>query len=338
VDTGYGTDRAEMKGPGMTSPGDVAMAILLGDHGYSTRLVIDSMLATSNPLNERDSLLQPADPAFGIGLLIVSGSSSSADVPEPPEGIPVMMGEHVTLGNNGGRPGSVYLYSGTDSSDPNESQDATRFMRVLQPDHPIFKGIPLDPEGRVKIFREPTPSEEAHVPAGGFRNHEYRWCTQNAADAAVGTVVLGVLDTDPARACFAVAEAGAMLANGAPAGARLVHLFVNENGSGGSRRVFLSLTEIGRVLFVRAAQWAMGESLPPYDAIRITEVGSPAPGRLVVEWNASAMFHYEIRASRDLVTWQPVIEDIAGTDGLLRQSLVIGPGETTVFLRVTAMP
>jgi hypothetical protein len=50
------------------------------------------------------------------------------------------------------------------------------------------------------------------------------------------------------------------------------------------------------------------------------------------------MFHYEIRASRDLVTWQPVIEDIAGTDGLLRKSLVIGPGETTVFLRVAAMP
>ena len=79
VDTGYGVERTEMRGPGMTSPGDVAMGILLGNHGYASRLIIETLLASANPLNERDSLLQPVDPNFNIGLVIISGSSASAD-------------------------------------------------------------------------------------------------------------------------------------------------------------------------------------------------------------------------------------------------------------------
>ncbi|MBM3832623.1 MAG: hypothetical protein FJ403_05000 [Verrucomicrobia bacterium] len=158
-----------------------------------------------------------------------------------------MMGEHVTLGNNAGRAGSIFMYNGTQSTDPNEagSPPATKYMKVIAPDHPIMAGIPLDAQGRVKIFREPYPDEERFVPTGGKKNFEYRWCTQAKADAATGVTVLGVLDGAEERTCLAVVDKGGMLASGQAAGARMVHMFTNENGSGGSRRVFLALTELG---------------------------------------------------------------------------------------------
>src|SRR6185369_8762293 len=42
-DLTWGTGDSALKtGPGQTSPGDVAMAALLGDHGYVTRFIIDA--------------------------------------------------------------------------------------------------------------------------------------------------------------------------------------------------------------------------------------------------------------------------------------------------------
>lgn len=108
------------------------------------------------------------------------------------------------------------------------------------------------------------------------------------ADKAPGTTVLGVLDGAEDRACFEVAETGAALADGRVASARMGPLFTNENSSGGSRRVFLALTGWGRLLFVRAAQWALGEELEPYEALRITDV-TPAEGRKVtLSWAPGA--------------------------------------------------
>jgi hypothetical protein len=341
ADTGYGTDRVEMRGPGMTSPGDVAMGTLLGNYGYSSRLVLEVLLATSNPLNERSGLLGPAaDTNFNISLLIVSGSSASADIPEPPlaEAIPVMMGEHVTLGNNSGRPGSIYMYNGTMSNDPNESGNATKYMKVLVPDHPILQGIPLDASGRVKIFRDPYPNEEQNVPPGGRRNFEYRWCTQTASDAAAGTTVLGVLDDDNTRSCLAVVDVGGLLANDTMAPARLVHMFTNENGSGGSRRVFLALTDLGQIIFVRAAKWAMGETLAPYSPFQITQLQPAGPQHLKLSWEASASHNYKIQASADFKTWQTLVEDLPGVDGALSHTLDLSAAPPTVFFRVAATP
>ena len=50
---------------------------------------------------------EPADPAYTPSLAIWSGSSSSADIPAPPVGVPLMMGEHVTLGNRADRAGKI---------------------------------------------------------------------------------------------------------------------------------------------------------------------------------------------------------------------------------------
>ena len=56
-------------------------------------------------------------------------------------------------------------------------------------------------------------------------------------------------------------DAGGQLADGSTASARLVHMFINENGSGGVQRRFMALNETGRLLWLRAAQWAMGDPL-----------------------------------------------------------------------------
>lgn len=333
VCTDQGADNLDEKGPGMTTPGDVAMGIVLGNHGYSTRVILDVLLG-----QDPASYFNTTDPNLAIDLVIWSGSSSSADVPAPPTGIPLMMGEHVTLGNNAERLGSIFMYSGTSSSDPNESTSASKYMKVVAPDHPILAGIPLDDQGRVKIFREPYPDEEKNVPQGGKRNFEYRWCTQVVADKAPGTTVLGVLDGAEERSCLAVVDQGGTLANGQPAAARMVHMFTNENGSGGSRRVFLALTELGQLIFVRAAKWAMGTELPRYESFRIREVKAAAPQQISLSWDSTARYNYVVQASNAAGGWQNVTEDIAGVDGVATSTLDIASAPQTLFLRVARKP
>ena len=342
-DTQFGTEFfTDEKGPGMATPGDVAMASKLHDNGYTCRLILDKLLGPGATTVGQDAqaFLQPANKDFAISLIIMSGSGGSADTPPPPPGVPLIMGEHVCLGNNAARQGSIFMYNGTASNDPNESSSppATKYMKVLAPDHPIMAGIPLDAQGRIKIFREPYPDEESHVPTGGKRNFEYRWCTQVKADAAAGTTVLGVLDGAEDRVCFAVAEKGGMLANGQAASARLVQLFANEQGSGGSRRVFLALTEAGQLLFVRAAKWAMGEEVPRYKSIRISEVKPAGLQGVKLSWESSAKQNYKIQASIDLGVWQTVVEDVPGSDGVLSRTLEIGAAPQTMFLRIAAVP
>ncbi|MBI4662740.1 MAG: hypothetical protein HY735_28330 [Verrucomicrobia bacterium] len=342
-DTQFGTEFVtDEKGPGMVTPGDVAMASRLSDYGYSCRLILDKLLgpAASTIGQDPQAFLQPANKDLALSLIIMSGSGGSADTPPPPPGVPLMMGEHVCVGNNAGRMGSIFMYNGTTSSDPNEasSPPATKYMKVVAPDHPIMAGIPLDAQGRVKIFREPYPEEELHVPPGGKKNFEYRWCTQTKADAAAGITVLGVLDGAEDRVCFAVVEKGGRLANGEAASARLVQMFTNEQGSGGSRRVFLAVTEIGQILFVRAAKWAMGEEVPRFKTIRILDA-KPAGGQTVaMSWESSAKQNYAIQASADLRDWQTVISDLVGVEGTLSRTLEIKEAPQPLFLRVAALP
>lgn len=340
-DTAFGTEFLnDEKGPGMVTPGDIAMVSRLNDFGYSSRLVLDKLLGPGAAAIGQDpqSFLQPTDKNMAVDLFIMSGSSGSTDTPPPPPGVPVMMGEHVCLGNRTDRQGSVFMYNGQNSSDPNEGTSATRYMKVVAPDHPIMAGIPLDAQGRVKIFREAYPEEELHVPTAGKKNFEYRWCTQAKADAAAGTTVLGVLDGAEDRVCFAVADKGGILADGKPASARLVHMFTNEQGSGGSRRVFLAVTEIGQLIFVRAAKWAMGENVPAYKAIRISDIKPASAQSIKLSWEGSAKNNYRIQASTDLSNWQTVVDDLVGADGIVSRTLDISASPTSLFLRIRAMP
>ncbi len=340
-DTMYSSEHtSEEKGPGLTTPGDIAMAQLLGDHGYSCRVLLDALL-NDNLGGSQATYLNPVDENMKIDLVIWSGSSASADVPAPPAGVPLLMGEHVTLGNREDRVGSIFMYNGQNSNDPNESSSppASKYMTIVATNHPIVQGIPLDAEGRVKIFREPYPDENAHVPMGGKANFEYRWCTQAVADAAPGTTILGVLDGAEDRACFAAVDKGGQLANGEAASARMVQMFTNEDGSGGARRVFLALTPWGRLLFARAVQWALGEELQPYQPLRILDVtAEAAAGKVTLTWPGSIHSNYQIHASADAMAWQPVAIDIPGAAGTITRTLDVSAAPSAVFFQVAALP
>lgn len=347
-DTQWGTEyQTDPKGPGQVSPGDIAMANLLADHGYSCRVLLDVLLGPIGGI--ADSLWivtndYPHMANFMPKLVIISGSSAGADVPPTLDrNVPIMMGEHVTISDRANQ-GSIFMYrNGSDSTDPNSGSNppASQYMKIINTNHPIVQGIPLDSQGRVKIFRDPYPEENLHVAPDGKKNYEYRWCTQRVTNAAPGTVVLGVLDGEEFRSCFAVVDIGGELSNGVIASNRMVHFFVNENGSGGSRRAFLALTEWGRLLFLRAAQWAMGETLQPYQPLRIKDVTNAGEGRISVSWEGSAKKNYRLLASTDLSNpsgWQLVSSDIPGADGLITRTLDISAGPQAAFLRVQTLP
>ncbi len=356
-DTAAGSEYAtDQDGPGMVSPGDVAMEDLLGDYGYNCRLVLDRILngaaqawCSAPPLP--DIFTDPPNANMAPMLIILSGSSSGADVPpRNTNGIPTMIGEHTDLADRN-NPGSMFMYSnGSSSIDPNQGTNATLYMKIINTNHPIVQGIPLDAQGRVKIFRDRFPEENAHTPIGGVANYEYRWCGIPAANAAAGTTVLGVLDGSETLSVFAVAEVGGILAFNANLGyaatndARLVHLFANEQGSGGPRRVFLSLTDMGRVLFVRAAKWAMGETLAPYQGLGLLEVSMVGSSQIRLSWQGSADKNYKILGTRNLTgpadfsNWQTVLQDIPGTNGVISRKLSIANAAEYAFLKIAPMP
>jgi hypothetical protein len=366
-DTAAGSEYlTDEKGPGMVSPGDVAMVHLLGDYGYTCRLLLDRLVSSraggfcSTPPDPF-----PWSPATGLVnadftpmLIIHSGSSAGADVPmRNTEGIPVMMGEHTDLGDRA-NVGAIYMYSnGGASTDPNGTATSgpSKYMKVINTTHPIMQGIPLDAQGRVKIWREPYPEENAYRPVGGFENYQYRWCAIPAAGAAPATTVLGLLDGQESFAVFAVAEAGGILAtNTNPASpnvgiaetnsARLVHIFVNDTGSNNPRRIFNSLTDLGRILFVRAAKWAMGETLTPYQSLGLIRISALGGQQIQLEWEGSASKNYKVLGTQNLLgpnnfsNWQTVAQDIPGSNGTVSVKFDISNAAQIAFLRVAPMP
>jgi len=371
-------DSGNSAGPGQTSPGDVEMGAVLAHYGYASRLLIDAELnpVQANPFTglpgDPNFYLFPGNPDFNATLVINSGSSGSSDIGAPnTNGIPIIMGEHscisdvVRAAHN-----DIYLYSGTGSNDTKNDEVAeggtNQYMKVLLPNHPIMQGIPLDAQGMVKIFRDPYPGEGGiaggsgpvgdNTPPGGKRNYEYAWVTINASQAAAGTQVIGVLAGYPERACFATADIGAQLADYTTtdpehpwsvqfgdnkAHQRLVHWMVNEQGSGGSRRCFNALTDIGRVIFIRTVKWALGETLTPYVPVKIN-VSQLSPTSLQLSWNASANKNYKILASTDLTAslrdWDTLKQDIPGVNGTIQKTLDISAGPSVAFLRVASVP
>jgi hypothetical protein len=374
------TDALDQKGPGQASQGDVAMAELLGDNGYSSRIVLDTSLNTAQG-GDPTPYLTPANPDFNADMVILSGSSGSADVPGMQSyGIPIMIGEHSCIGDRA-LPCSCLMYSnGTTSGNITDTTGASpvsdtnvppniigtnngiggQYMLVLQPNHPIMQGIPLDALGRVKIMRDKYPEENAHVPPTGKPNYEYSWTAIPAANAAPGTTVIGILDTnttfyadgnwDPdhpksgTRAVFAVNDVGGMLSDGSSNTRRLVHWIVNEDGSGGSRRMFNALTDIGRVIFIRSVKWSLGQTLTPYQPLGLIRVSQVAPMRIKLAWDAIATKNYKILGTQNLSgpanfsNWQTVAQDIKGINGEVSATFDISGAQQYAFLRVMPVP
>ena len=180
-------DGDDGKGPGIFTPGDAAMGALLQDNGYSVRMVPEKVLSyTQNNGDPTVDWLGTADDPqnyynggggpsatttsnvlYSAMLVVVSGAGSSADMPtHNTNGIPIIMGEHSCLGNNtvGGH-SQLALYSNKTSA--NLGVTAGLYIKVLAPNHPIMQGIPLDEQGRVKIFRDPYPQETLRNTPGG---------------------------------------------------------------------------------------------------------------------------------------------------------------------------
>ncbi len=338
------TDALDMKGPGQASQGDVAMAALLGDNGYSSRIVMDQQI-TENA----DPYLAPASADFNPLLVIVSGSSGSADVPGTLNlNIPVMMGEHSCLGNRTfANNSSIQMYTYTVGSGSGNlvNPAAGQYMKVTAAGktHPILAGLPLDDQDQIKIFRDAYPEENLFVPPTGKPNYEYSWTVvhdyvNNITNT--DTQVLGALGSDPTKAVFAVNDIGGFLASGETNKVRLVHWLVNEDGSGGSRRMFNALTDAGRTIFVRTVKWALGDTLQPVTPIRIKDI-TPAGGTaLNIRWDALAVKNYKILAATDVAApeWQTIVEDIHGLDGEITRKLDISAGPQAVFMKIRATP
>lgn len=365
-DFSWGTaDSGNVKGPGQTSAGDAAMSALLGDHGYSSRVLLDAELNPTqiNPFTgaagDQTFYLLPTDTLFSATLVINSGTSGSANVGAPNTiGVPIIMGEHSCI-SDVVRPSanSLYMYSGTGSDDVKDTepaQGASQYMVVSAPNHPIMQGIPLDADGRVKIFRDPYPQEN-NVPPTGKPNYEYAWTTINATQAAPGTIVIGLLGGNTNRACFAVADVGAQLADYSndpthpwqiafgdnKAHQRLVHWIINDQGSGGSRRCFNALTDIGRVIFIRTVKWALGETLTPYQPLKIN-ISLLNGTSFQLSWTASAEKNYKILGSAIITTplfnWETLKQDIPGIDGTIQKTVDIAAAPEAAYLRVAAVP
>lgn len=350
-DPNDGSPYERYKAAGMASPGDVAMAELLGDYGYVTRVIISQELFAGkvNPCTGQEAnpeaYLRPSDPEFNVDLVIVSGSGTGAYAPPLLGlGVPIMMGEHTCLSDRSGRAGNIYMYFNGSQSGDESGPSASQYMYVLEPDHPIMKGIPLDDKGRVKLIRDPYPEESAHIPPGGFPNYEYTYAAQNVENAAPATTVIGVLDNKRERAVFAVADVGKELSNGETNQVRLVHFFVCEGGGNDSRRCFNALSDIGRVIFVRAAKWAMGEELKPYVPLGIKDVSVVGQSRIKVTWQGSAEKNYKIVGTTDLLgpadftNWQTIVQDIPGVDGEISRTLDISEAPKVAYLRIRAAP
>ncbi len=350
---GYDGDNCDMydhKGPGQCTPGDVAMAELLGDYGYACRVLVCSQLHedVANPFlgtpGDPMGYLHPSDAAFDVSLVIQSGSPAGALAPPIAQyDVPVMCGEHTCLSDRN-RAGSIFMYNNGSESGDAYGPGAGQYMKVVAPDHPIMQGIPLDAEGRVKVIRDMYPEENANIPPGGHPNYEYDYPVQNVANAAPGTTVLGVLATDPNKSCFAVADVGGLLSNGIEAKARLVHYFVCEGGSNDARRCFNALSDMGRVIFVRAARWAMGETLEPYKSLGIKDVTVVGQSKIKVAWEGSPEKNYKILGSAhlfgqaDFSNWETIVQDIPGISGTISRTLDISAAPQVAYLRVQQAP
>jgi len=203
-------DMDDNRGPGF-SPGDSAMCELLQDHGYSVKLLPDKALNTlatsggtclnvfgnaNTPSLYYDGHSGPANTAaFNDSLtpmlVVISGSGSSLDVAPPnTNGIPIVCGESAVIGATDTGPSgatpvshaSLCMYSHRSVSNKTSPTTDGLYMRVLNPNHPIMQGIPLDAQGRVKIFRDPYPDENGHVlTPGGLSNYQISWCCANIA-------------------------------------------------------------------------------------------------------------------------------------------------------------
>jgi hypothetical protein len=366
-------DGDDAAGPGEFSPGDAQMGELLEDYGYTVRMLperalwwstVDWLGNPSWPLTYYQGGGGPSSSTSNVlwsaMLVIMSGSGSSADMAPPnTNSIPIITGEHTTLGDATTAPAShaeLFFYANKKSGNitltggNGISGSPGLYMKVWATNHAIMQGIPLDAQNRVKIFRDPYPEETLHNAVGGKSNYEISWTavdtSAGASVAAPGLTVIGTLD-DPYtnQVVFAVIDSGGGLSpdTSDPSSpwsgyttspSRLVQFFVNEGGSGNSRRAFNALTAWGRILFVRTCKWAMGETLAPYQGFKIIDLGQISPGRIKLTWQDPLQHNYRLEGTTDFIHWLPIVDSITNQS----RTLDVSGAPAQLFMRVAALP
>jgi len=366
-------DGDDAAGPGVFSPGDAQMGELLEDNGYSVRIVPERALWWSTvdwlnnpnwPLTYYQGGGEPSSSTSNVlwsaMLVIMSGSGSSGDMAPPnTNAIPIITGEHTTLGDTTTAPAShseLFFYANKKSGNVTMpggngvSGNPGLYMKVWATNHPIMQGIPLDSQNRVKIFRDPYPEETLHNTIGGKSNYEISWTAVDtsvgASVAAPGITVIGTLDEpNTNQVVFAVMESGGSLSADTSdpsspwsgyktAPSRLVQFFVNEGGSGNSRRAFNALTAWGRIIFMRTCKWAMGETLAPYQGFKIIDLGQIGTGRLKLTWQDPLRHNYRIDATTDFIHWLPIVDSITNQT----RTLDVSGAPEALFMRIAALP
>lgn len=361
-DTGISTtDLDDIRGPGQISPGDTAMHSFLGDHGYSSRLVVVNAInpgafyAGGTIAGNPTTFLTPGG-ASNVKLIILTAGASVADNPDLSSfNIPTMTGEFGILGN-AAVPGSLFIYAGTSAGNPNVTTLLTNADPAVATNaqyitltaagklHPIFAGIPLDASDRIKMVRDRYPGEDNTALFGGKPNYEFFWVTAGSSAPAAGTEVLAMASYAPTEPCFSVVPVGGVLANSSTNSRRLVHLPFGEQSTGFSRRTFNALSDIGEVIFLRTAKWAMGETLTPYVPLGVIQTSMVSPTKIKLEWTGSVAKNYKVIGTADITapssTWQTVVQDIPGIAGVNATSvkLDISNGPQYAYFRVMPTP
>jgi hypothetical protein len=180
-------DGDDLAGAGVFSPRDAAMGELLGDYGYTVRVLPEQALHYVNNQGAQsvDWLSNPNDPQpyyqgsggasvshanfqpnvlWSAMLVIMSGSGSSGDMAPPnTNGVPIITGENAVVSDStAGVPAShaelVFYGTGDGTKHTSNKTDPVAnglCMTVVNSTHPIMQGIPLDAQNRVQIFRAP---------------------------------------------------------------------------------------------------------------------------------------------------------------------------------------
>jgi hypothetical protein len=98
----------------------------------------------------------------------------------------------------------------------------------------------------------------------------------------------------------------------------------------------------GRILFLRACQWAMEETLTPFQGLGIIDVSQVSPLTIRLGWTGSIHSNYRIYGTASLLNpdWVPVVDSITNNgDGVrVTRTLNIASAPQAVFMRVAALP
>jgi hypothetical protein len=293
-------------------------------------------------------------------LVVISGSGSSSDAIQPnTNGVPIVIGENAIIGSSDASVpsghGEHFLYSNKSTGNTTATGGSNLLMKVINPNHPIMQGIPLDANGCVKILRDPYPNENAHVlTPGGLPNYQisttYADISPGKSVPAPGLQILGVSAANTNWSIFAVMDIGGGLGptadpyspwNGyTTSPCRMVHFFVNEQGSSNARRCFNALSAWGRVIFLRACQWAMSENLTPYKSLGIVDVTQVGTSQIRLGWTGSKNNNYRIDGTTDFANWVPIVDSITNNgDGVqVTRTLDFAAAPSAVYMRVAQLP